>query len=145
MRRHGLLFSLPLGVLLAAPGCGGDGPYSGGGGMTEPPPSPTLTSLQSSIFTPRCAVAGCHVGAGAQEGMDLSAGQTHSNVVNVSSHQLPQFLRVEPGDPSDSYLYMKLAGDPRILNQRMPFGGPYLSDEELEAVAAWILAGAADD
>lgn len=129
---------------LASLSCGGDGAYSDGG-VTNPPPTATLSSLQTSIFTPRCAVSGCHVGAGAPEGMDLSAGLTYGNVVNVASGELPQFLRVEPGDPVNSYLYMKITGDARIFGARMPFGGPYLSPGEIEAVADWILAGAAND
>ena len=39
---------------------------------------------------------------------------------------------------------MKLAGDPRIAGDRMPFGG-MLSAAEIDAVRAWIDAGARDD
>jgi len=51
---------------------------------------------------------------------------------------------VAPSDPDNSYLYMKISGDPRIVGERMPFGGT-ISAAEIEAVRAWIVAGARND
>jgi hypothetical protein len=54
--------------------------------------------------------------------------------------------RVEPGDPERSYLILKLRGDPSIVGARMPFDGPpYLSPEQIDGIAAWIRAGAANN
>ncbi len=125
-------------------GCGYDGPF-GDAGMTGPAPAPTLSSLQATIFTPRCAVPGCHLQPGAALGMDLSEGMTWGNVVDVRSVEVPAFVRVAPGDPSNSYLYLKVTGDPRILGERMPFGGPPLPAGDIESLAEWILAGARND
>lgn len=113
-----------------------------------PPPGPaaaTLTEIQDTIFTPRCAFDGCHAGPLPQQGMDLSPGVARGSIVGVPSAELTMLDRVEPGDPTNSYLWMKLAGDARIVGERMPFGGPYLSDEEIERVRSWIAAGAPDD
>ncbi len=134
---------LSLGLVLSAASCGGDGVIDIGGG---PPPTdaPTLTSLQTSIFTPSCALLGCHGAPAPEQGMDLSAGKTYAHTVGVDSVELSGFKRVAPGHAEDSYLYMKLAGDPRIAGDRMPFGG-LLSAAEIDAVRAWIDAGARDD
>ncbi|HEX4824375.1 MAG TPA: hypothetical protein VFV19_08685 [Candidatus Polarisedimenticolaceae bacterium] len=128
-------------LTLGALSCGGDGVVS------QPPPTsaPTLTALQSSIFTPRCAVPGCHVAPGAQQGMDLSAGHFYANTVNVAVVELAGFKRVVPNDAANSYLFMKVTADPRITGEQMPFGGPYLSAAETAAIQQWIDAGALDN
>lgn len=126
--------------LLGVTSCAGDGVVSMVGG---PPPSnaPTLTSLQSSIFSPKCAVPGCHTAPAPEQGMDLTEGHTYAFTIGVDSNELSGFKRVVPGDAADSYLYMKLAGDPRIVGERMPFGG-MLTAAEIESVKQWIDAGA---
>jgi len=132
-----------LGLAIAASSCGGDGVID----MGSVPPvdvAPTLGSLQTSIFTPQCAVAGCHGTPFPEQGMLLSAGSTYVYTVGVDSTEVPAFKRVAPGNAADSYLYMKIAGDPRIVGERMPFGG-MLTAAEIEAVRAWIDAGAKDD
>ena len=97
----------------------------------------TLTQLQNEIFTPLCA--GCHPPNGG--GLDLRAGHTYGSTVNVPSSQNPSLMRVKPGDPDNSYLYRKLVGS-GISGARMPAGGPFLSQSELDRVRDWILAGA---
>jgi hypothetical protein len=132
-----------MGLALSAASCGGDGVVS----MVAPPPpddAPTLTQLQDSIFTPKCGVPGCHGPPAPEQGMNLSAGNTFGYTVGVDSTELSGFKRVAPGNAADSYLYMKIAGDPRILGVRMPFGG-MLTATEIEAVRAWIDAGALDN
>jgi hypothetical protein len=130
-------------LVLSLASCGGDGVVSI---VSGPPPddAPTLSELQSSLFTPRCGVPGCHGPPAPEQGMNLSAGNTFAYTVGVDSTELSGFKRVAPGDAADSYLYMKLAGDPRIVGDRMPFGG-VLTAEEIEAVGAWIDAGALDN
>ena len=76
--------------------------------------------------------------------MDLSVGSTFASTVGVDSTELSGFKRVAPDNAADSYLYMKVAGDPRIVGERMPFGG-MLTAEEIEGVRAWIDAGALDN
>src|SRR5688572_15485020 len=116
---------------------------------TEPPSdSGTGTALafsqiQSQIFTPTCAKAGCHAATSAEAGLVLEAGQAYGNLVGRSSSQRSDFARVQPGDPERSYLILKLRGDPSITGLRMPQDGPpFLTSEQIEAIAAWIRAGA---
>ena len=129
-------------LLLAAVSCGGDGVVTN---APPPPTGPTLTSLQSSIFTPKCAIPGCHAAPNPEQGMDLSAGHFYANTVNVDVVELGGFKRVAPNDAANSYLYMKVTADPRITGAQMPFGGPYLSAAETASIQAWIDAGALDN
>jgi hypothetical protein len=76
--------------------------------------------------------------------MNLSASNTFAYTVGVAATELSGFKRVVPGNAANSYLHMKLAGDPRIVGERMPFGG-MLTAAELEGVRAWIDAGALDN
>ena len=68
-----------------------------------------------------------------------------SNIVGVASAEMPNLNRVTPGDPDNSYLIMKLEGNPAILGNRMPDGGPYLSQAEIDVIRRWIRDGAHDD
>lgn len=129
-----------LGLILVEAACGGDGVISSVVGP-PPPSAPTLTSLQASIFTPRCGVPGCHGPPAPQQGMNLSDGNTHAFTVGVDAVEVSGFKRVAPGNAADSYLYMKIAGDPRIAGDRMPLGG-MLTATEIDAVRLWINAGA---
>lgn len=107
--------------------------------------SATLTELQRDIFTPTCDNFGCHNAESASAGLVLTAGQSFGELVNVPSTERPQFDRVEPGDPDASYLVQKLRGDAGIDGERMPEGGPYLSDAEIARVISWINDGAKDN
>lgn len=106
---------------------------------------PTLSSIQENIFSPSCAVSGCHAGSDPQQGMNLSAGQTRENVVNVQSNERPALFRVEPGAPDSSYLVHKIEGRPSIVGRRMPLGQAPLSQEEINAIRTWIENGAPDN
>jgi hypothetical protein len=106
---------------------------------------PTLQSIQTSIFTPTCSVAGCHDGGGPQlpRSMDLrTENASRTSLVGVTSIQVPSRQRVAPGNAADSYVIRKLEGGPGILGQRMPFGGPYLDQNTINAIREWIGNGA---
>lgn len=108
-------------------------------------PSPTtvrLLDVQTQVFSPRCALSGCHTGVGAPFGLDLSAGASAGNTIGVASAEVPSLLRVEPFDPADSYLLMKLIADPRISGDPMPLSGGPLSAADLALVESWIDQGA---
>lgn len=112
------------------------------GGIIAPPPTVTLLDVQIQVFSPRCALSGCHTGPAAPFGLDLSAGESFGNLVGVASGEQPGLLRVEPFDAADSYLYMKLSGDPRISGDPMPLSGGPLSAADLALVESWIEQGA---
>lgn len=106
---------------------------------------PTLSSIQENVFSTSCALSGCHAGPNPQQGMNLSAGRAHQNLVNVRSNERPALLRVDPGAPDSSYLVHKIEGRSSIVGERMPFGQEPLSQEEINALRTWIENGAPED
>lgn len=100
----------------------------------------TLENVQQTVFNASCAVSGCHIGGSAPRGLDLSEGAARDNLVDVASDELPSFKRVDPGNPDDSYLVMKIEGDSRIEGQRMPLGRPALSSDQINLVRDWIVS-----
>lgn len=141
-----LLFSL----ILTACGAGsGEGLNSNGQPVANrpdplPPPetpgsSPTLESLQELVLTPVCAQ--CHAGNNAPAGLRMDSVQASmANLIDVTSSN-PQFKRVKVGDAENSYLYMKITGNP-VAGNRMPLGQAPLSDEVISLFRNWINSGA---
>jgi hypothetical protein len=97
---------------------------------------PTLTELEATVFTPKCA--SCHNGVGSSlpGSLNLTAGNTFASLVGVASVQQPNLKRVDRF--STSYLIDKLFGISSIGGERMPLGGPYLTVAEIEAIGLWI-------
>ena len=118
---------------------------TGPGGGTEPlDPSATFARVQAEVFTPTCALAGCHDTFGREAGLLLLAGQSHGNIVNRASTQIPSMVRVRPGATAESYLFLKITGDPRITGTKMPQGGS-LTTDQINLVRQWIRRGAPND
>ncbi|GJM45456.1 MAG: hypothetical protein DHS20C21_22980 [Gemmatimonadota bacterium] len=106
-----------------------------------------LSTIQGTIFTPKCAIGGCHDDASMTVGLSVQDGSTYGLTVGVPAAENSSLSRIEPFKPDSSYLYLKIVEDPsgRILD-RMPLTGPpFLSDAEIAAVAEWILQGAQDN
>ncbi len=99
-----------------------------------------FTSIQDNVFTPICTR--CHIGASAPEGLQLDAAHSYSLLVGVPSVEQPSVLRVDPGDPTNSYLIQKLEGLSTISGAQMPLGGPYLPQSTIDVIAQWITDGA---
>ena len=131
--------------LLVTAACEGGGVHDPDFGMLDSPVSPTLSSIQSSVFSQSCAFVGCHGGDTPAQGLELAPGAAFENLVGAPSSEQPSFLRVKPGDAGDSYLFMKLVGDRRIDGERMPFGGDPLDITQLDAIMTWIENGAPND
>jgi hypothetical protein len=97
------------------------------------------------ILSSRCTVTGCHAGAAPAQDLDLSPGVARGNIVDIPSTEAPSLDRVEPTDPANSYLWMKITNAPGITGARMPaLGGP-LSTSEIDLITLWIEQGAADN
>lgn len=136
---------------LAWHGCAGDGSLLDDMMKIDPCDGrvvpPTLATIQMETFGRSCGFAPCHVPGGIGPMPLDSEEATFNNLVGVDSEEIPGLARVEPGNPNDSYLIWKLLGeDPdgegEIVGARMPFGGPMLPAEEIDAIAEWILNGA---
>lgn len=118
-----------------------------------PTPEPTATpvevsfaTIQDMILTPGCAVPTCHVGPVGAGNLVLEAGVAYDAMVGVEpdifAAAAAGMLRVDPGDPANSFLLLKLTGPPLSMGSRMPIVGPPLSESDVDAVRNWILAGA---
>lgn len=110
--------------------------------VAPPELQPTLQSIQANIFSEKCARPGCHVPNGAGPMPLRTVDESFDNLVNVPSIQKPNLLRVEPGDPDESYLVLKLEDDDDIEGDRMPLTGSRLSDTEIGTIRTWIEEGA---
>ncbi len=104
----------------------------------------TFTSIQNNVFTPSCALSGCHAGASPQAGMNLSQRQAYAAIVGVPSNEQPSLMRVNPGNPDQSYLVQKIEGT-AVVGGRMPLGGPPLSNDLIQMIRQWVANGAQDD
>ena len=111
-----------------------------------PPPTfgPNFSEIQSNVFTPTCAVSGCHRGSGAPQGLLLDATNSYALLVNVASSEVPSILRVAPGKPNGSYLIQKLEGSASV-GQRMPLNQSPLDQSVINIIRQWITDGAIDD
>lgn len=101
----------------------------------------TFTEIQTQIFNVSCAVSGCHSGASPAAGMNLVA-PAYDRIVGVASSEVPSLQRINPGNAADSYIIRKLEGGPGIVGSRMPLGGPFLTQETIDRIRAWIDSGA---
>ena len=137
--------ALALLVALAIAGCAGNGEGldENGRPIGETPPLPGgdvgFAKLQDEIFTPICTA--CHAGGAAPLGLRLEAGLSYAMLVNVASVEVPELLRVAPGNPDASYLVHKIEGRAAVGAQ-MPLGGPALSQSVIDDVRTWISTGA---
>lgn len=115
-------------------------PLNGEGSAGTVPLSADFDSIQANVFTPICSV--CHSGAAAPEGLMLDAQHSYSLLVNVPSTEVPSILRVDPGNPNNSYIIQKLEGHAAVGGQ-MPLGQPALPSTTIDFIAQWITDGAA--
>lgn len=100
-----------------------------------------LSAIQRDIFTPRCALSGCH-GEARAAGLSLEDGSSYESLVGVRSSQDPDTLLVVPSSPSDSLLFAKISDPEPQVGSRMPLSGEALSAEEIELIRTWIARGA---
>jgi hypothetical protein len=93
-----------------------------------------------SILDDRCgSIDGCHgIGVG---GMGIATGKELAVLIDVASTEEPSLVRVRPGDPAQSYLWLKLACEGGSQGSCMPADGP-LPLEYVQAFHDWIEAGA---
>ena len=137
---------LLLAIIFVLAGCGKlkELPTEPGGGGEPIDESATFTRVQNEVFTPTCAAIGCHDPLGQQQQLVLSPGRAYANIVNRPSTEMPSLQRIAPSDPSNSYLYRKVIGS-GITGDRMPQGGPFLTDAQIKLIRDWIRRGAPND
>ena len=99
-----------------------------------------LQWIQENIFTPTCAISGCHRGPTAAQGVDLSAGEAEGSLVDRESGRFGGETLVIPGDSRNSYLMVALGTFQGQLSNAgtMPPGFAILCREKREAIERWI-------
>lgn len=124
-------------------GSSSGGSSSGGSSSSSGSASADFQTIQDQVFTPICAQ--CHAGAGAPEGMQLSAGVSYGMIVNVPSQEQPSLLRIKPGDPDNSYLVQKIEGRAAVGAQMpdgCPITQPCLDQSTIDLIRQWVSEGA---
>lgn len=82
------------------------------------------------------------MGRAPEGGLRLDASVAYAQLVNVPSSGKAGAVRVVPGNPDGSYLIQKLEGRTDIAGSRMPLGGPFLPQADIDVIRAWIAQGA---
>jgi hypothetical protein len=127
---------------------------------STPTPTPTETAtptmgaavsfaqIQDEIFTPRCAVPICHDSVSRSGSLVLEAGASFDQLVGVEpstpAARDAGMLRVDPGDPNNSFLVTKLELPQATIEfgSPMPLIGDRLTPDELQSIRDWIAQGA---
>lgn len=107
--------------------------------IIEPDEVVSFATVVFPIFAQSCALSGCHAGTGTN-GVRLGS---YSEAVSSIGLQYGELV-IRPFNADSSPLVDKISGIPRF-GERMPFGGPYLSAEEIGSIRAWINQGARDN
>jgi hypothetical protein len=104
--------------------------------------TPIFAANVQPLLTANCT-SGCHSGMFPSDGLDLSAGKSYGNIVNVASGGCPTVKRVVPSQAANSYVVHKLNGTSTgcFSGGRMPVGGA-LTPAQMITVTGWINAGA---
>ncbi len=132
-------------AMLFVSACAGDGPPPGAGTSTT---STTLVAggsllvpLQQTVFTPSCALAGCHDALTQVQALNLSSTDTSFNsLVGVDSFCAK--VRVVPDNVTASYLVDKVGDGQLFCGDLMPQGLPPLTAQQLQLIRDWINQGA---
>jgi hypothetical protein len=120
---------------------------------------PVPSSLRIQAILTVCL--GCHAGPTPSAGLDLSDIRVVRDSARASARCSDALPILAPGDPSRSYLLLKISDTPSCtigrtscgadaeqaacrLGQRMPRGLPPLPDPEIEEVRQWLVGGAPD-
>ncbi len=140
MRSFSLIVICSLGMLLvscgdSSTGSNGGGNGGNGGNGNEPPAEPTFSNVLE-IFNNNCGDSNCHIG-GRTNGVQLDS---YENVTDSEGNQYGELV-VQANDAEGSPLVDKIEPSPD-QGERMPVGGPYLSDDEISLIRDWIDEGA---
>jgi len=135
-------FLLPCLALILASCSAGNGEGLDANGQPipiNPPLQSDFQEIQDTVFTPICTQ--CHIGANAPQGLRLDAANSYAMLVNVASSEVPGLLRVNPGNPDQSYIVQKISGTAAV-GGRMPLGQAALPQDRIDLIRQWIAAGA---
>ena len=124
---------IPVWLVFLAAGCQ-DAKYPVG------PSEGSFSADVQPIFSARCALPGCHIQPSPQAGLELNAGRSYANLIDVPTvvFGVPG-VRVKPGEPDSSVLYQLISAG------TMPAQGGPLPPPQIETIRIWIANGAKND
>jgi hypothetical protein len=106
----------------------------------------TFERIQRTIFSPRCSIPYCHEPLFKTGDLVLTPDESYNQLVGVEpdfpSAREDGFLRVDPGNPENSFLLVKLEGPPLEQGGRMPLTGAFLTPDQVQLIRDWIAQGA---
>jgi hypothetical protein len=111
---------------------------------------PLLSDIQFRVFTPSCALVGCHNATSHKGNLVLLDGQSLNQLLNVvasnSKANAEGKIRVIAGNSADSFLFEKLFPPPQGEGGEMPLGASrVISQAAIDAIQLWIDQGALDN
>ena len=108
----------------------------------------TFDQIQKHIFDAGCGRDTCHNAAQPLHDLSLAPGASHASLVGIAPFNFAAEnagkLRVDPGNPGNSFLLDKLRGKKlgELEGVGMPFGMPRLRKGQVRMIEDWIAAGA---
>jgi hypothetical protein len=141
MRRRpalALAVALGVGLVVLVSSCGGNDDESASSG-----PPVAYSQVQSVFENNGCT--GCHPGVNSS--LNLQAAASYDDLVGIEALEDPNLYRVVAGDPDNSFLYLKVGGNPVVadipgIGSRMPPQAPPISAEDMRVIHDWIAQGA---
>ena len=117
--------------------------------------APTMTAIYDDVLSLRCAVRFCHIGSTGATPIMSTKDHTYEQLIGVpaagakcADAGLAGLLRVDPGHPETSLLYLKIENPPPagLCGDQMPSGNSLpLEDPDIEQIRQWIVQGAANN
>ena len=106
----------------------------------------TWTRRVQKILEANCG--GCHGGENPSAGFDILTEGAYERLLEPST-QNPEMPLITPGDPENSYLWLKIADGEGIVGLPMPIdpldGDRRLTEAELGDIQTWIVNGAVEN
>lgn len=140
MKLHNVLVSAICILLLALAACSdsGDNPTT-----SNPPPGGGSSNVSFAndiqpILETRCATPNCHGSGAIKSGLNMGSA-TYATVTSITGFSGTKFITAGNANASAFYLKTK---NPPSFGARMPEGGPFLTDTQVQNIQAWINDGA---
>ena len=110
------------------------------------PPDGSFGLVYTKVFTPSCALSGCHE-IGARQ-PTLKGEDTYANIFGITpanqnaANAMLEYIMAS--SPDSSFLYNKIAYDSAQFQfgSAMPLGGISLTQNQITFIRQWIVAGA---
>lgn len=107
-------------------------------GCGTPDRCSSTAAVAQAIFVPHCTTSTCHSQPNPAAGLDFTATDIDSEVINVAAQQCSGQIIVVAGDPDASYLIHKVSDTKPPCGGRMPLAQPALSADDISCLRSWV-------